>query len=163
MVSHHDPHFFFSMDRPNYSRLLVYLADMNQLSETHHTVNEELNQPFAQVRTDIAVEQSSNLDSKTSDGIVALEQSSNLDSKTSDGIVAVEQSSNLDSKTSDGIVAISQRPGVLDRWFVTCHERAAITTAMKIGIAQMTTFVEQRLNTKEVKFWDIHIYVTPSV
>ena len=129
MVSHHDPHFFFSMDRPNYSRLLVYLADMNQLSETHHTVNEELNQPFAQVRTDIAL----------------------------------EQSSNLDSKTSDGIVAISQRPGVLDRWFVTCHERAAITTAMKIGIAQMTTFVEQRLNTKEVKFWDIHIYVTPSV
>ena len=35
------PH-FFSMDRPNYSRwLLVYLADMNQLSETRPAVHEE--------------------------------------------------------------------------------------------------------------------------
>ena len=53
------PH-FFSMDRPNYSRwLLVYLADMNEFSETHPAVNGEFmsgnhaisrsTQPFAQV------------------------------------------------------------------------------------------------------------------
>ena len=35
------PH-FFSMDRPNYSRwLLVYLADIDQLSETHPALHEE--------------------------------------------------------------------------------------------------------------------------
>ena len=101
------PH-FFSMDRPNYSRwLLVYLADMNQLSETHPAVHEEFmlgnhfvsrsTQPFAQVWTDMAL----------------------------------EQSINLDSKTTGGIIGIIQRPGALERWFLTCHERAAITTAMK--------------------------------
>ena len=44
---------------------------------------------------------------------------------------ALEQSINLDSKTTGGIIGISQRPGALERWFLTCHERAAITTAMK--------------------------------
>ena len=203
------PH-FFAMDRPNYARwLLVYLADMNQLPETHPAVNEEFMsgnhaisrspQPFAQVWTDMAL----------------------------------KQSINRDSKTNGGIIGISQRAGALERWFLTCHERAAITTAMKemcaiqdsdrvgthreaapkrverdesdvqklltvitselmtdpfsldnvddgissliniatgirmppdaatrmvnsyqIGTAQMTTFVEQRLNTNEVTFWD---------
>ena len=103
------PH-FFSMDRPNYFRwLLVYLADMNQLSETHPAVHEDeefmsgnhsisrSTQPFAQVWTDMAL----------------------------------EQSINLDSKTTGGIIGISQRPGAVERWFLTCHERAAITTPMK--------------------------------
>ena len=101
------PH-FFSMDLPNYSRwLLVYLADMNQLSETHPAVHEEFmsgnhsisrsTQPFAQVWTDMAL----------------------------------EQSINIDSKTTGGITGISQRPASLERWFLTCHDRAAITTGMK--------------------------------
>jgi hypothetical protein len=101
------PH-YFSMDHPNYSRWLpVYLADMNQLVKTHRDVHHEFmsgnhaisrsTQPFAQVWTDMAL----------------------------------EQSNNLDSKISGGIIGISQRPGALERWFLTCHERAAITTAMK--------------------------------
>ena len=45
--------------------------------------------------------------------------------------MSLEQSINLDSKTIGGIIGISQRPGALERWFLTCHERAAITTAMK--------------------------------
>ena len=64
------PH-FFAMDRPNYSRWLpVYLADMNLLPVTHPIVHHEFTmgnhavsrscQPFAQVWTDMALEQSIN-------------------------------------------------------------------------------------------------------
>ena len=45
--------------------------------------------------------------------------------------MALEQSINLDSKTTGGIIGISQRPGAVERWFLTCHKRAAITTPMK--------------------------------
>ena len=101
------PH-FFAMDRPNYSRWLpVYITDMNQLLETHPVIHKEFvngnhavsrsSQPFAQVWTDMAL----------------------------------EQSINLDSKTKGGIIGISQKPGALERWFLTSHERAVITTAMK--------------------------------
>ena len=100
--------YFFAMDRPNYSRwLVVYLSDMNQLPETHPEVHSEFmsgnhaisrsNQPFAQVWTDMAL----------------------------------EQSINLDSKTSGGITGISQKPGALQRWFLSCHERAAIAASVK--------------------------------
>ena len=101
------PH-FFSMDRPNYSRWLpVYIADMQQLNKTHPRVYEEFmkgnqsisrsGQPFIQVSTDMAL----------------------------------EQSINLDSKMKGGIIGISKRPEALERWFLTSHQRAAITTAVK--------------------------------
>lgn len=101
------PH-FFCMDRPNYSRWLpVYLADMRLLEESAADVHYEFmqgnhavsrsSQPFSQVWTDMAL----------------------------------EQSVNLDSKTKGGIVGISQKPGALERWFLTAHERAAVTTATK--------------------------------
>ena len=101
------PH-FFSMDQVNYSKWLpIYLADMDQLPitapEVHeefckgsHAVNRSTN-PFCQVWTDMAL----------------------------------EQSINLDSKSSGGIIGITQKPGALARWFLTSHERAAITTATK--------------------------------
>eukprot|EP00058_Branchiostoma_floridae_P009808 XP_002595296.1 hypothetical protein BRAFLDRAFT_128105 [Branchiostoma floridae] len=105
---------FNSMDRTNYARWLpVYLADMRRLPETHPQVHNAFmagdhaisrsNQPFAKVWTDMAL----------------------------------EQSINLDSKTSGGIVGISQRPGALERWFATVHERVAVVTALKemCGIA----------------------------
>ena len=44
--------------------------------------------------------------------------------------MAIEQSINLDSKTTVGIIGISQRPRAQARWFLACHERAAITTAI---------------------------------
>ncbi|KAJ8034477.1 hypothetical protein HOLleu_21334 [Holothuria leucospilota] len=204
------PH-FFAFDRPNYSRWLpVYLADMNNLPQSHPIVHQEFingnhsvsrsGNPFSNVSTDMAL----------------------------------EQSINRDSKTKGGIGGISKEPGALERWFLTSHQRAAITTALKdmcdmqdndrvsqhkeatsnrikkdeesvqslltaftaelmtdpfnlddlsdgdtaslinfatgvvmpsddaaqllksyeSGTSQMTTFVEQRLNTNEKKFWD---------
>ena len=45
--------------------------------------------------------------------------------------MALEQSINADSKSRGGIIGISQNPGALDRWFLTSHERASVTTALK--------------------------------
>ena len=78
------PH-FFSMDRVNYSRWLpVNLADMDQLAVTEPEVHKEFSQDshavnrsahaFSQVWTDMALEQSINLDSKSSGGIIGITQ-----------------------------------------------------------------------------------------
>ena len=45
--------------------------------------------------------------------------------------MALEQSINADSKSKGGIVGISQSPAALERWFLTAHERASITTALR--------------------------------
>ena len=37
----------------------------------------------------------------------------------------------LDSKSKGGIVGISLNADALHRWFLTCHERAAITSAVR--------------------------------
>ena len=100
--------YFFAMDRQNYARWLpVYLMDMKQLVTKHPEVHQEFvngshavsrsSKPFAQVWTDMAL----------------------------------EQSINADSKSRGGIIGISQNPGALDRWFLTSHERALVTTALK--------------------------------
>ena len=100
--------YFYAMDRPNYARWLpVYLMDMRQLATNHPDVHNEFvngnhavsrsSNPFAQVWTDMAL----------------------------------EQSINADSKSKGGIIGISQNPGALDRWFLTSHERASVTTAVK--------------------------------
>ena len=99
---------FFAMDRQNYARYLpVYLADMQKLELTHPEVYKEFaegnhsisrsGQPFSQVSTDMAL----------------------------------EQSINADSKSSGGVLGISQSPSALERWFLTIHERASITSAFK--------------------------------
>ena len=98
----------FALDRPNYARWLpLYLADMNQLESKHPKVHQEFiagnhsisrsGQPFSQVSTDMAL----------------------------------EQSINADSKSKGGIVGITQSPAALNGWFLTAHERASITTALK--------------------------------
>ena len=100
--------YFFSMDRTNYSRWLpVYIADMHLLEDTAPEVHQEFMQgnhavsrsyqPFSHIWTDMPL----------------------------------EQTVNLDSKTKGGIVGISQKPEALERWFLTAHERTAITTATK--------------------------------
>ena len=43
----------------------------------------------------------------------------------------MEQPINLDSKSRGGIVGISLNADALQRWFLTSHEKAAITTAVK--------------------------------
>lgn len=45
--------------------------------------------------------------------------------------MALEQSINADSKSKGGIIGISQSPAALSRWFLTVHERASITAALK--------------------------------
>ena len=101
------PH-FFAMNRQNYAHYLpVYLADMQQLELTHPNVYNEFaagnhtisrpGQPFSQVSTDMAL----------------------------------EQSINADSKSSGGVIGISQFPSGLEQWFLTIHERASITLALK--------------------------------
>jgi hypothetical protein len=45
--------------------------------------------------------------------------------------MALEQFINLDSKSKGGIIGISQNPDALQRWFLTIHERSAITTTVK--------------------------------
>ena len=45
--------------------------------------------------------------------------------------MALEQSINLDPKMKGRIIGITKRPEALERWFLTSHQRAAITTAMK--------------------------------
>ena len=45
--------------------------------------------------------------------------------------MALEQSINADSKSSGGVIRISQSPSALEQWFLTIHERASITSALK--------------------------------
>ena len=45
--------------------------------------------------------------------------------------MALEQSINADSKSSGGVIGISQSPSALERWFLTIHEQASITSALK--------------------------------
>ena len=45
--------------------------------------------------------------------------------------MALEQSINADSKSSGGVIGISQSLSALERWFLTIHERASITSALK--------------------------------
>ena len=100
--------YFFAIDRPNCARWLpVYIMDMRQLATKHPEVHQEFVtgnhavsrsiKPFAQVWTDMAL----------------------------------EQSINVDSKSRGGIIGIFQNPGALDRWFLTTHKRAPVTTALK--------------------------------
>lgn len=101
------PH-FFAMDRTNYSRWLpVYLGDMNQLDVTAPEVHREFLQ----------------------EGHSVSRSCHPFNQVWTD--MALEQSVNRDSKTKGGIVGISQKADALERWFLTAHERAAITTATK--------------------------------
>ena len=101
------PH-FYSMDRVNYAWWLpVYISDMNMLeskpSQCLHRVHfwkpwcQLFEATIAQVWTDMTL----------------------------------EQSSNLDSKSKGGIVGISTKKNAVERWFLTSHERAAITKSLK--------------------------------
>ena len=63
--------------------------------EGNHSISRS-GQPFSQVSTDVALEQSIKC-----------------------------------SKSVGGVIVISQTPGTLERWFLTIHERASITSALK--------------------------------
>ena len=68
------PH-FFSMDRVNYSKWLpITAAEVNEeFCKSSLAVNRSTN-PFSQVWIDMALEQSINLDSKSTGGIIGITQ-----------------------------------------------------------------------------------------
>jgi hypothetical protein len=45
--------------------------------------------------------------------------------------MALEQSINCDSKSKGGLVGMTKKEDAVERWFLTSHERAAITTSLK--------------------------------
>ena len=107
--------YFFAMDRHNYARWLpVYLADMHQIESKHPRVYAEF------MRGNHVVSRSSHPFSQVSTDM------------------ALEQSINADSKAKGGIVGLSKRPAALQRWFLTSHERAAITSSLKSMYAVVT-------------------------
>ena len=77
--------YFFAMDRHSYAHwLLIHLADMNLMESKYSTVYRELmsgnhvvsraSNPFCQVSTDMALEQSINADFKSKGGTVGISQ-----------------------------------------------------------------------------------------
>eukprot|EP00794_Sanderia_malayensis_P016393 gene16393-18031_t len=58
--------------------------------------------------------------------------------------MALEQSINADSKSKGGIIGISRNPGALDRWFLTSHEHASVTTFLKGMFLQESTHLDGR-------------------
>ena len=101
------PH-YFAMDRQNYARFLpVYLADMQRLELTHPDVYKE----FAA-------------------GNHSISRPGQPFSQVS-ADMALEQSVNADSKSRGGVIGKSQSSAALERWFLTIHERASITSALK--------------------------------
>ena len=100
--------YFFAHDRHNYSCWLpIYLADMEQLQQKHPTVYQRF------MEGDHVISRSSQP----------------FSSVWTD--MTLKQSINLDSKSKGGIVGISLNADALHRWFLTCHERAAITSAVR--------------------------------
>ena len=87
--------------------LPIYLADMAALSSKHPLVHKEF-----------------------LDGNHSVSRSNHPFSKVSTNM-PLEQSINRDSKSKGGIIGISQNPSAVDGWFLTSHERAAITTTFK--------------------------------
>ena len=99
---------FFSMDRVNYARWLpIYLSDMSMLELNHPEVFHEFLSGNHSV-------------SRSKQPFAQVWPD-----------MALEQSINLDSKSKGGIVGISNREDAVERWFLTIHERAAITQALK--------------------------------
>ena len=59
--------------------------------------------------------------------------------------MALEQSANCHSKSKSGILAFRKQEGALDRWFLTVHERASITSATNnmCDIQKMESFLNK--------------------
>ena len=197
------PH-FFATDRPNYARWLpVYIIDMRQLATKHPQVHQEFangyhavsrsGKPFAQVWTDMVLEQTINADSKSKGGIIRISQNPGaLDCwfLTSHERVSVTTALKKMFTQEHDHVDIHKEAGAKR---VACNEAdvqklvSCLTTELMAnpftqeseslvnfatgvvlpndsadglirstekGRQQMNTFVEKRLNTNQVSFWD---------
>ncbi|CAH3141995.1 unnamed protein product, partial [Porites evermanni] len=93
----------------NYARWIpVYLADMKELPRKHPEVHKEF-----------------------TEGNHAISRSDNQPFAKVWTDMALEQSINADSKSKGGVVGITHNQSALQRWFLTAHERASVTTALK--------------------------------
>lgn len=100
--------YFFSMDRVNYARWLpVYLSDMNMLESKRPDVYREFMAGSHSV-------------SRSEQPFAQVWPD-----------MALEQSINLDSKSKGGIIGMSTKENAVEKWFLTSHERAAITQELK--------------------------------
>lgn len=97
--------YFFAIDQPNYAHWLpVYVCDMNQLEADHPQTYWVFLNAVSHSKQPLAQVWTD---------------------------MVLEQSINADSKTQGGIIGIMKSPGALERWFLTCHERASITMDLK--------------------------------
>lgn len=100
----------FSYDRINYARYMtIYCCEMFKLKESHPAAYEELKSGAFSVQ-------------RTADAVFAqvpVDQ-------------AIEQSFNRDTKVKGGIVGFSLKPGAVQRWVITAHERASIARLCKL-------------------------------
>ncbi|KAI0214203.1 hypothetical protein LSAT2_000704 [Lamellibrachia satsuma] len=140
------PHFFLT-DRPNYSRwLLLYLADLNELSETHPVVNGEFmsgnhaisrsTQPFAQVTQVVLV-----LTKKSAQKRVERDEDDVRKLLTVITSELMTDPFSMD-KDDDGISPL------VNIATDAADAAARLLNSSEIGTAQIT-FVEQRLYTNE--------------
>ena len=98
--------YFFVTDHQNYAKWCsVYVADMNLLEQSSAEALEAFNEGHHVV-------------SRSGKPFSAV---------WSD--MALEQSANCHSKSKSGIIGFSKQEGALDRWLLTAHERASITSA----------------------------------
>jgi hypothetical protein len=101
--------YFFAYDRINYARwATVYLIDMQLLPQKAPEVYQEFQK-----------------------GNHPVNRSANAKFNQVWTDMALEQSENCDSKSKGGVCGRTQKDGALDRWYITAHKRAAVTTATK--------------------------------
>ena len=104
--------YFFAFDKINYSRWIsVYLADMRLLPQTAPAVHNEF------VKGNHPVKRTPN---------------SKFNQVWTD--MGIEQTINRENKTKGGIIGFSQKEGAVDGWYLTLHERSAITSATKRNV-----------------------------
>lgn len=184
--------YFFTHDGPNYACWLpIYLADMGQLEQKHPKVYKRFiegehaisrsSHPFASVWTDMALEQSINLDSKFKGGIVGISLNAN----------ALQRWFLTSHERAAFITAVKQMCGIGDQdrvgthnvWkIVSCFESGLmkdpfseesdtlsnitsgvvlptdvaehLVTRVEEGQEQMNSFIQQCLNSNDVSFWN---------
>ena len=115
--------FFFAFDHFNYARwVIVYLADMHMLPQTAPDIYQEF------IIGSHTVQRSKNSFSSVWSHM------------------GLEQTLNKHCKTQGGLVGFSTKPSSVDRWFLTAHERATITscTDQMLGINESRSGIKHK-------------------
>ena len=180
--------YFYAMDKPNYARWLpVYLMDMKQLATKHPDVHHEFvngnhavsrsSNPFAQVWTDMALEQSINADPKSKGGIIGISQNPGAPDRW---FLTSQERDIVHPHKEAGTKRVARDEADVQK-LITCFTTELMSNPFtqdsdslfnfatgivlptdiaddllgntEKGRDQMNNFVE-RLNTNEISFWD---------